>query len=622
MRVEFFIEDRMKRQKIVLTPKSTKVDRRVHMFLFLVMAVFTIMVFRLWTIQVYRQEDYKKYALDNQNRPVPVQSIRGDIRDCNGKILAKDVNYRDVWITLNLEGGRPVVTPAVRKSLELLSDILGRSYKRLEYDYLHKERDPFYKQVQVCVAQRIPPHKYVALEERILEFPEEAMIFPRKVPTRYYHYGSLAAHLLGTTGPVDEKEKGLEQYAEYAPYSLIGKSGVEKQYESDLHGADGINLITVDKNEIQRGPTVELKPAVSGNHIVLNIDYKLQYAAEQILGASAGAIVVSTTNNAILAMASNPRFDLNEFHNKHGQYVLDPMKPFMHRAVAGKYEPGSVFKIFESFALLEELKISPEATVFCPGHFDIWGNRWNCMKKEGHGSVDFYRAICVSCNVYFYDMVGKKLNYPDGRRLYKWASEFGFTDRTGIDLPDEPPAAVFPSKDTSRNPKYPYTPGVGVNNAIGQGGVWLSPLQVNTAVCSIANNGILYKPRLAKKILSHDGEVVRTIEPDIAGRLDAGAQTFEIVHKGMWEVVNNPRGTGRSLKDYPSFTLAGKTGTAQPGNRGDPHAWFVCYGPFENPEIVITVMIENGGHGGEVCCPLARKLLDVYLGYASLEDLV
>lgn len=609
----------MKRQKIVLTPKSIKVDRRVHMFLFLITAVFTVLVFRLWTIQIYRQGEYSELAKGNQNRYVPVQSIRGDIRDCNGKILANDVSFRDVWITLTFEAGKPSVTPPVRKSLELLSEILGRPYKRLESDYLHKERDPFQKQNQVCVAQRIPPHKYIALEERILEFPEEAMIFPRKVPTRYYHYGSLASHLLGYTGPIDEKEQEMDQYAEYAPYSLIGKNGIEKQYESYLHGSDGINLITVDQKEIQRGPTVEVKAAVPGNHIVLNIDYKLQYAAEQILGASAGALIVSTTDNSILAMASNPRFDLNEVRNKWGSYLLDPQKPFLHRAVAGKYEPGSVFKIFEAFALIEELKLNPEYEVFCPGHFDIWGNTWKCHKEQGHGRVNLYQALCLSCNVYFYDMVGTKLAYPDGRRLYKWASEFGFTDKTGIDLPDEPAAAIFPSKDTTRG----YTQGVGVNNAIGQGGVWFSPLQVNTAVCAIANGGILYKPRLAQKILTHDGELVQTFQPDIAGQIDASTQTFEIVHKGMWEVVNNPRGTGRQLKVYDDFVVAGKTGTAQPGGRIKiPHAWFVCYGPFENPQIVITVMLENAGHGGEEASPLAKKILDVYLGYASLEDLV
>ncbi|MGC9327912.1 MAG: penicillin-binding protein 2, partial [Candidatus Hinthialibacter sp.] len=590
----------MKRNHIALFNKTNKVERRIKLFMLLIVGFFAVLVFRLWTIQIYRQEDYLQSSLNNMQRLAPIQSIRGEIRDSNGKILAKDVNYHDVWIKLNYKNSRRAVTPDVQKSLEMLSDILGKSYKRLEYDYLHKTRDPFYKRLQVCVANRIPPHQYVILEERKMEFPEEAMIFARKVPTRYYHYNSLAAHILGLTGPIDANEKNNEEFADYAPYSLVGKSGIEKQYESYLHGSDGLNRIIVDKNEIQRSPSLEVKAAVPGNNIVLNLVYEYQFAAERILGASAGVIIVSTTDNRLLAMASNPRYDLNEYRKKYGVYLTDPLNPFYHRAVSGKYEPGSVFKIYEAFALLEELKISPEHKVYCPGYFSQWATRWNCHKKTGHGYLNLYEAICLSCNVYFYEMVGAKLNIPGGRRLRKWAIEFGFEDKTGVDLPDEPSPSAFPSKDTERALNFAYTPGVGVNNAIGQGGVLFSPLQVHTAACAIVNNGVLYQPQVAQKILSHGGEVIKTFEPMKAGMVNASTKTFQTVRKAMWEVVNHPRGTGRQLKDYPNFTVAGKTGTAQAGNRGEPHAWFVCFGPYENPEIVITVMIENGGHGGEV----------------------
>lgn len=588
------------------------------MFLFLVTAVFTVLVFRLWTIQVYRQQDYEEFSLRNRVREVPVQSIRGEIRDYKGRTLAKDVNYRDVWITLNFKNGHRVVTPAVRRSLELLSEILDRSYKRLESDYLNKKRDPFNKNWEVCVATRIPPHKFVSLEERRIEFPEEAMIFARKVPTRYYHYGSLAAHILGLTGPIDSNEKEKAQYTDYAPYSLVGKSGIEKQYESYLHGRDGLNVITVDKNEIQRGPTIEIQEAVPGNNVVLNIDYDLQFAAEQILGASAGTIVVSTTDNAIRAMASNPRYDLNEYRSKYGIYLTDPSSPFLHRAVAGKYEPGSVFKLIDLFPILEDLKISPEYRVHCPGHFSRWGNIWDCHWKPGHGNMNLYEAVCRSCNVYFYTLIGEQLSTDGGQRLRKWAIEFGLTDKTGIDLPDEPPAAPFPSKDTMRG----WTRGVGVNNAIGQGGVLLSPLQVNTAVTAIANGGVLYKPRLAQKILSQEGREIKAVEPEIAGLVDASTETFNIVKRAMWEVANNPRGTATRRLKVEGVVVAGKTGTAQAGNRGKAHAWFVCYAPYENPEIIMTIMLENGGHGGEEAAPLAEKLLNVYFGNVTLEDLV
>ncbi len=607
----------MKQKKIPLSMKSFKVDRRIHVILFLIAAVFTVLVFRLWTIQVYNQADYKLARLGNVEREVEIQSARGDIRDRYGRVLARDVSNRDIWITI---GKKREITSAVRTSLELLSEILDKPYESFKQAYLHKERES--KRWEIRVAERIPPHKYVILEERKIEFPEEAMIYARKVPTRYYHNDTLAAHILGYTGPIDKKEKKMERYDKYAPYSLIGKTGIEKQYESYLHGSDGINKIIVDKNEIQRGSAEEIKPAIPGNNVILNIDNDYQLAAEQILGVSEGVIIVSDPrDNSIMAMASNPRYHPKYYRD----YLYAPNRPLFDRAIQGKYEPGSVFKIFEAFALLEELKISPDYEVYCPGVYTNWDLKMRCHKATGHGYINLYDAITLSCNVYFYTMVGEKMCVDGGRRLRKWAMNFGFEDKTGIDLPDEAAATIFPSKETERfTAQKKWYHGNAISHAIGQGGVLFTPLQVNTALCAIANGGTLYKPQLAQKIISPKGESIKNFEPEIAGKIEASTKTFEIVKKAMWEVVNNPRGTGRRLGGFKDvdFTMAGKTGTAQPGNRGVPHAWFVCYGPFEKPEIAITVLIVNGGHGGDVASPLAKQFLDIYLGNGKLQDLV
>jgi len=609
----------MKQKKIPLSMKSFKVDRRIHVILFLIAAVFTVLVFRLWTIQVYNQADYKLARLGNMTREVEIQSVRGDIRDRYGRVLARDVSNRDIWITINK---KREITPAVRISLELLSEILDKPYESLEKAYRTKERES--KRREIRVAERIPHHVYVTLEERKIEFPKEAMIFARKVPTRSYHNDTLAAHILGYTGPIDKKETKMERYAKYAPYSLIGKAGIEKQYELYLHGSDGINKIIVDKNEIQRGAAEEIKSAIPGNNVILNIDNDYQLAAEQILGVSEGVIIVSDPrDNSIMAMASNPRYHPKYYRD----YLRAPNQPLFDRAIQGKYEPGSVFKIFEAFAILEELKISPEYEVFCSGTWSKpgWKMKARCHKLSGHGYMNLYDAIKLSCNVYFYTLVGEKMCVDGGRRLRKWAMEFGFEDKTGIDLPDEATASIFPSRETERHSSQrKWYHGNAISHAIGQGGVLFTPLQVNTALCGIANGGTLYKPQLAQKIISSKGEVIKTFEPEIAGKIEASTKTFEIVQKAMWEVVNHPRGTGRRLSGFKdmNFTMAGKTGTAQPGNRGVPHAWFVCYGPFEKPEIAITVLIVNGGHGGAVASPLAKQFLDVYLGNVTIKDLV
>ncbi|HOJ60737.1 MAG TPA: penicillin-binding protein 2 [bacterium] len=605
----------MRRGKILLTLKSPHVDRRVHLFLFGVMGVFSILVFRLWSIQVYRQEYYKQRFAGNYIRELPIQSKRGMILDRNGRILAEDINYWDVWIPIKGRKER-TVTPDVKQSLTLLSQILEIPYATLESRYLKNRRDPNYKHLRVKIAERVPFEKYVALETRLIEFPETAMVFPVAVPMRHYRFGPVAAHILGYTGEISERELANPQFADYRLGSYVGKAGVEKQYEEYLHGKEGILRVQVDTNEIQKGPPIEVEPAVPGNNIVLSIDYDLQVAAEQILGASHGVIIVADPrDNSILAMASSPRYNPNLLRANLGNYILDPGRPMLHRAIAGFYPPGSVFKIFEVLALLEELKLSPMATEYCPGVFRRWGRPWKCHKPSGHGRVNMFDAVRLSCDVYFYNKVGIQLG---NSRLHKWATEFGLTTKTDIDLPEEPPARVFPTPASVPR----WTQGEMINLSIGQGRMLFTPLQISTGVCAIANRGTVYKPRVAQKVIAPDGKIIKTFDPAVTGVIRASTQSWDVIHRAMWEVVNTPSGTGRRIVDPESnFIMAGKTGTAQIPPH-DSHAWFVCYGPFDNPEIVVTVLVEHSGHGGEVASPLAKKIVDVYLGRVKLEELV
>lgn len=597
--------------RVTLIPKSSRVERRLQLMLVFCVSIFAVLSFRLWTIQIYQHEMYKEKAKYNYVRQVPIQSERGMILDRNGRVLARDVNFCDIWIPIQTERGRRAVTDEIRQSLTLLSEILEEPFDKLEARYMNSQRDLYYKHRRVRVARRIPFEKYVAVTERLIEFPEEAMVFPEKVTTRFYPKQDLAAHVLGHMGEVSREQLALEAYADYEPGDWIGKGGVERQYERDLRGVDGVEEVTVDRFEIQRGEPRVKKPAVPGKNLVLSLDYDVQLAAERALGASRGVIVAADPrDNSILALASSPRYNPNHYRRDFGTNYFDPEKPLYHRAVAGAYEPGSVIKIFEAVALMEELGMSPLHGESCPGlyFYPGFGKPWRCHKKGGHGSINMYDAVCLSCNVYFY----KTVNKLGINRLFLWMSKFGFNDKTGVDLPGEK-FAPYPNPNT----KSPWYGGYTINLAIGQGELRLTPVQVNTAVCAIANRGKLFQPRVAMKVLapgerSVNGKAVKRFEPVmVADPIDAATKTWDAIHKAMWEVVNNPRGTGRRVKNE-DFVLAGKTGTAQ-NPRGDNHAWFVCYGPYENPEIAVTIILENAGHGGEAASPLIVPILDAYL---------
>ena len=338
-----------------------------------------------------------------------------------------------------------------------------------------------------------------------------------------------------------------------------------------------------------------------------------------ILGGSRGVIIAQDPRNgAIRAMASSPRFDPNHYARALQQSSSNPERPLYHRAVKGTYPPGSVFKCFELLPILEDLKLSPYRSEYCSGRFPMTGQR--CHKRTGHGHMNMFAAVQKSCDVYFYSVIGTKLGID---RLAVWANEFGLNGNTGIDLPQES-TVPFPSR---ANRRYWY-PGDTVNLSIGQGVMLLTPLQISNGMCAIANRGTVYKPKIAKEVRSPDGALIRTIEPEIAGKIEASTKSWDIVHRALWEVMYEPSGTGRHIitrqDREEKFILGGKTGTAEAPPKNSPtHAWFVLYaGENGVPEIVITVLVERGGHGGEHASPLAKKLLEVYRNRVGLEDLV
>lgn len=606
--------------KNALLAKSSQAAWRLHVLLVLTIFAFAVLSFRLWTIQVFQHDIYSDKAKINYVREIPIPSQRGEILDRNGVRLAYDVPYYDIWVPILInKSGKRVVTPEMETTLRILAEYLKRStetteeqFEWLKKEYLTSQRDIHYKHDRVRLAKGVQFSKYAPIRERQnIEFPEEARVFIEKVQKRLYPKQDFAAHVLGYTAEVSLEQLQSPSYADYSQGDLVGKAGIEKQYESFLRGKEGVKQVKVDRFEIQRGDAIDLQKATQGFNIVLNLDYKMQRIAEQVLGASRGVIIVSDPrDNSIIAMVSNPRYNPNNVSRDLPMYNMDSSRPMFHRAAMGRYEPGSVIKIFEAFALMEELGYTTAHKESCGGEYWLGGSDFiHCDKREGHGWLDFTGAIRLSCNIYFFKTV-KELGY---NRLLYWMSQFGFNAKTGVDLPIEN-YTPYPK------PRYPADL---VMLAIGQSGLLLNPLQIHTAVCAIANGGKFYAPRIAKKIISPeslnpDAKPVQEFLPvEKSAPIEAAPETWEAVRHAMWEVVNN-WGTGRRVKNK-DFVLAGKTGTAQ--NSGpDTHAWFTCYGPYENPTIAITVLLEHSGHGGEIASPLVVPILDEYLSSPTIAQ--
>lgn len=600
-----------KRTKSSLTAKSAGVSRRLHVILVLTVSAFAVLSFRLWSIQIYQHKTYVDKARNNHVREIPIPSQRGEILDRNGIRLAYDDAFYDIWVPIIIKGRQRAVTPEMEQTLRILAKYLKKEseteeehYEKLVKEYKFSESDTLNKHYRVRIAKNVQYAKITPIEvRRNIEFPEEAPVHIETVQKRIYPKQDLAAHVLGYTNEIGKRQLALPKYADYTQGDMIGIDGIEKQYESYLRGKDGVKQVFVDRFEIQRGKASVLEKPVQGHNVVLNIDYKLQWAAERALGASRGVIIISDPrDNSIMAMASNPRFNPNNVSRDMREYQNAVGNPLYHRAVKGLYEPGSVIKVFESFALMEELGYTAEHSERCIGQFPL-GNRFiHCHKREGHGVYNLTNAIRQSCNVYYYRTI-KELGF---NRLHLWMTKFGFNEKSGVDLPYESYAPYPVSR------KYSDL----IYLSIGQGNLTLNPLQIQTALCAIANGGKLYRPRVAKKILPPEERnpdadaLVEFLPEEVPRMIEAATETFETIQHAMWEVVNNI-GTGRRVKNS-DFVLAGKTGTAQTSGP-DTHAWFVCYGPYEDPTIAITILAEHSGHGGENASILLPTILEEYL---------
>ncbi len=584
--------------------------RRVRFISIVTLFPFIILILLLFFLQVICGGKYDKLASNNSIRLVPLKAKRGLICDRNGEILADTVPaLYAAFFPEESKNEKEII-----KSLRDLNIINQEEFNT----QIQSDRKNYFEPVKI---KELTDKDLAVLAEHLLELQG---VFIEQEPKRFYPYQTMAAHLLGYLGEINEKELKSSDYLGYKGGDLIGQTGIEKTFEKYLKGKDGGKQILVDA----RGRFVKVlgnKFPYSGNQVYLTIDKNIQKTAEEALGDESGAVIVSRPQTGeILALVSHPSFDPNIFVGLLSPQDLarlhrHPQSPFLNRVTQCTYPPGSIFKIITAAASLEKNVISSRTEFNCPGYYKLRDRIINCWKEEGHGTVNFLSGFEQSCNVYFF-YLADKIDVDD---LNFYGRQFGLGAITGIDLPYEQ-KGILPSrkwkKDTLNTDWYK---GETLNLAIGQGYILTTPIQILNLMSAVANDGVIYQPQLVKKIMTPEGKLIKDFKPKQIKNINLQSQTWRLIKDGLRKVVNGQKGTGRGAH-LQNVEVAGKTGTAQiikkktyEGKKLEDipyrfrnHAWFAGFAPFSEPEVSIVIFVEHGGKGGTDAAPIARKILE------------
>ena len=594
-------------------PEPVEFRQKLKIIIVLIMAALTILLVRLWYLQVIKGDDFKHRSENNSVRFRKIPPLRGLIMDRNRNVVVDNHPSFDILFMPN-RGEDP------QRLIEKLKELYRRKSLDFSYDQsLPKNLKPY---LPIRLEKNVSMEKIAVVETNSLELPG---IYINVSPVRLYINGEIIAPIIGYTGEITKEE--LERGDVYASGDILGKHGVEKILDPYIRGRRGAELVEVNVYGKEIKNLGRIDP-VSGYNVILTIDADLQKTAWNAFDGRAGAAVaLDPRDGSVLAMVSSPSFDPNLFNSgisgEQWQKLLkNPLNPLTNRAISGQYPPGSTYKLIVAAAALEEGIITPNTKFFCDGSFDSGNRTFRCWQKKGHGHVSLHRAVVESCDVYFYNL-GRLLGVD---RIAHYARLFGLGNITGIDLPNEK-GGLIPTKQWKLSKlKEPWQVGETISISIGQGFDLVTPLQLACAYSTMANGGILWKPRIVKSIETADGLIYKEFAPEKKEEAPISEETFSLLNRALWGVVNEPAGTGKAAR-RPGADVCGKTGTAQviglPENEKArrekkigvlqrDHALFACFAPLHNPEIAIAVIVENAGHGGSVAAPIARKILDAY----------
>src|SRR6478672_1857874 len=579
---------------------------------YVILAIFLLLAYGLWELQVSQSEYYSAAAEENRVRNVPILAPRGKILDRNGRPIVE--NYRSLTALLLRDSSRNLVNDA-----DLIAEGLHLDPKEVREKIRHFAAMPQYQ--PIYLKEDITPDEEAFIEAHRTELPELDTIMAYR---RLYPLKGFMAHLIGYVGEVSEGMLNQPRFELYNPGDIVGQSGVELEYNDLLMGKNGSRQVLVDSHGREVGKPLEEKPAEPGKPLKLTIDVDLQIAAEQAIGDKNGAIVAMDPHTGeILAMVSRPTFDPNDFavrisHGDWSKLINDPDKPLLNKAIQAQLAPGSTFKIIMSVAGWQE-GIAQNMHVQCNGSATFYGRNSKCwvyFVHQTHGDVDLTKAIYQSCDVFFYTLADKLgIN-----RIAKYATALGLGQKTGIDLPQEATGLVPSEEWKSRTFHQKWYAGETIFVGIGQGAVTVSPMQLTRAIAAISTDGRLVTPHVADPTglpanyleVNHYNEV-KDVPIDPNG--------WNVITDAMGRVLL-PEGTAPSAH-VPGIDIAGKTGSAQivslttrakfkNSDALAQNGWFVGFTPRRNPDIVVCVLFQGGEHG-RLAARLATQVIKAYV---------
>jgi penicillin-binding protein 2 len=584
-----------------------------------VLVAFTLVLARLWFLQLVKGDEMRSLSEHNRIRLVRVASARGVVYDRHGEILVDNRPSFDVVFV-------PEDAPDKKATLHRLAQLLGETESQLHERLRAPSKRPAYE--GIVVRRDLDWDGVVALETHQLELPGVSL---QVGPRRTYPFGPLASHLLGYVGEVSDRElEGMSSEVDLRPGDVVGKASLEKAFDAELRGTPGGQQVEVDALG-RRMRVLQEVPDVPGDTLTLTLDRELQQVAEQALGDRQGALVaLDPRNGEILALVSKPAYDPNVFARgvKRDEWrglITDPLRPLNNRAVQGQFAPGSTFKVAVAAGALQAGVATKSSGVSCGGGTQFGNHYFRCWRKGGHGSVNLHEAIVQSCDVFFYTY-GPKLGIDN---LAKYVRSLGLGLPTGVQLEHEKSGTIPDTDWKMRRFKQPWYPGETLSVAIGQGYVTATPLQMANLAATIANGGTRYRPHYVKRVDAPDGSARRIVEPEVLGHSLVSPANLEIVRDAMRDVVMSDRGTGKKAR-VPGIVVAGKTGTAQVVTMGDrarsnkgvletrDHAWFISFAPYDAPEIAVACIVEHaGGGGGAIAAPVVQQVLSYYFQRAA-----
>jgi penicillin-binding protein 2 len=603
--------------------------KRYKWMALVVLLAFIVISGRMVQLQLIEQDKWAKNARDNITKTVVLPATRGVIRDTNGRIAATNRPSYGVYVVPQLLGPGDVGRIAGLMGLD--PEARARFEERIASVPLHRRLQ------QVQAFTDISREQLASLETHSSELPGMDVV---ATPVRTYPYAHLGSHALGYLNEVSADDLASLAEHGYRAGELIGRTGIERAFESYLRGKRGFVRVLVDARgermdgtqaRALQGETMRQDP-VPGRDLTIALDMDLMRTVERAFRGhpSGSAVVVEAATGKVRALYSKPAVDLNEMSGRlsgarYAELRDNPFRPLIDKTVYESYFPGSTFKPFTALSALGDGVADGSLRVDCPGFYELGKRRFRCT--HAHGEVEMKAAIVRSCNVYFW-----KLAEQVGLdRIHKYAREFGFGRPTGIGINSEASGFV-PNREWYRKQHdNRFRIGFTLNTAIGQGNTRATVLQLALAYAALANGGVLHVPQLVEAVTAPDGTVIERFQPRVRRHVQASPEHLALIKEGLHGVANDKKGTAFDARISGGVPVAGKTGTAQvsrgPVREGeDPrrawyfrrdHAWFAGYAPADDPRIVVVVLVEHGGAGGKTAAPIAMQIVQEYLAPAA-----